>query len=308
MHFAVCRWNLDASDEMIATLHDNDVKAVEPGPNYLLGVSEDIVETAGKRLAAAGIQTYSCHSAFGPAYDLPQLDDVARASAVAVCMQTILRAAAANVKCLVVHPSSGVTDDERPQRVAKLWDSLAMLLPTAEESGVRLAVENMLPNGLGARSDELRQIVDHFDSSHLGVCFDVGHANLSGEGVDEAFAALRDRIFAFHLQDNDGHKDQHSQPPYGTVDWQSLAAAIATMDFPHPAAIEAPPWHRATLGEQLWEVESLFAGRLLEYSLNGAIIHAICPKCGHYGFGTPDDWACICRRAPEHTETRLEKS
>jgi sugar phosphate isomerase/epimerase len=152
----------------------------------------------------------------------------------------------------------------------------------------------MLPAHVGCDSTTVRGLVDDFDSPYLGVCFDTGHAHVSDEGVDAAFAILRDRIITFHLADNDGHRDQHSQPPYGTIDWPSFVRAFRSMDFADPVTVEAPPWNRATPSVLLREARALFAGDLLITPLGNRQIRAICQQCGHYLFGTPQDPFCAC--------------
>ena len=53
----------------------------------------------------------------------------------------------------------------------------------------------------------------------IGVCFDVGHANLA-PGVKHAFETLKDVIRTTHVHDNHGEKDEHLWPCEGSVDWK----------------------------------------------------------------------------------------
>jgi sugar phosphate isomerase/epimerase len=203
----------------------------------------------------------------------------------------------ASAACLVIHPGTrcAVGTGEETRRLERLNLSLDTLIQAAETAGVALALENMLPDHVGCSSATLRRVVEGFDSPFLGICLDTGHAHLSEEGLAETFATLRDRIITFHLQDNDGHADRHLQPPYGTIDWASFAGQFRRMDFPHPVAIEAPPWNGASWDLQLREMRALFAGQTLTVRVGGRDVWAVCPRCRHLYFGTVEEPFCGCR-------------
>jgi sugar phosphate isomerase/epimerase len=294
MDFAVGIWNPDPFDGAISALRAEGITAVEFGPPFLLQQDEAALISAAERYRAGGIRFYSCHSPFDEEADLSQPDEEARRNALAIQTLALARAALAGVECMVIHPSRRCPEEEVSQRTDRLYASLETLVRVAQETGVRLALENMLPAHVGSLSADVRRIVDTFDSPYLGVCFDTGHAHVNDEGVHAAFETLRDRIIAFHLADNDGHKDQHSQPPYGTIDWSAFVPAFRAMGFAQPATVEAPPWGRASRGALLREVQALFAGEWLTYRLGDRDVRAICHRCGHYLFGPLDAPFCVC--------------
>jgi sugar phosphate isomerase/epimerase len=195
---------------------------------------------------------------------------------------------------MVIHPSGGsISAEERGTRAQALMHSLEALIPFAERTGIRLALENMLPQHVGDSAAEVLEIVDHFDSEWLGVCFDTGHAHLTPDGVVGAFHILRDRIIAFHLQDNDGNHDRHLQPPYGTIDWEAFVQAGRWDGFDFPLSIETPPWKGAGWEMMMREVKALFSEGLLSATL-GQKVHVVCQRCGRYRFGRPEAWFCGC--------------
>ena len=55
---------------------------------------------------------------------------------------------------------------------------------------------------------------------------------------------LKDLIITFHLADNDGTRDMHLQPPYGTIPWDDFLSVFRTMDFPCPCRRETGKPHR----------------------------------------------------------------
>jgi sugar phosphate isomerase/epimerase len=120
---------------------------------------------------------------------------------------------------------------------------LEVLLPAAEKNGVTIALENAFSPISGVAA--LAHYVKRFSSPHLGVCLDVGHANISMRAPDKTEETIRlDAIqrmndeFLFcdghmeehlkpyivvaHLHDNDGLADTHDMPMTGTVDWTTI--------------------------------------------------------------------------------------
>jgi len=294
VEFAICQWEPDLSSEALLSLRAEGVTALEPGPSFLLSKDEPTLEQDAARLREAGIRVYSCHAPFREDNDLSFVDETRRAAAIANHVLALRRAPLAGAQCLVIHPSRRVPSGEENQRLRQLYASLEVLVREAEDVGVRLALENMLPGHLGAESALIRRVVDDFDSPSLGVCFDIGHAHLNEDGVLGAFANLRERIIAFHLQDNDGRHDKHLQPPYGTIDWETFAPEFRSMGFAHPASVEAPPWNGGTWGMLLREMQALFTDGRLTVPLGHTRVRAICQRCGRYCMGTPENWFCGC--------------
>jgi sugar phosphate isomerase/epimerase len=293
--FAISQWTPDISAEAIESLQEQGVCALEPGPSFLFDHDEGTIREAATRYRSAGICLYSCHAPFGGDNDLSLLEEEKRQKALEKHVTALKRAALAGVSCLVIHPSGGLgKPEERPQRREQLYRSLETLIEAARAAWVQLALENMLPGHVGCESTVIQRIVEHFDSPFLGVCFDTGHAHLNPEGVDAAFANLKERTITFHLQDNDGNRDVHLQPPYGTIPWASFARAFNAQDFLHPAAVEAGPWNGASWGTLLREIGALFSEGVVTLALGAQEVEVICTRCGRYGFGTPERWSCGC--------------
>jgi sugar phosphate isomerase/epimerase len=125
--------------------------------------------------------------------------------------------------------------------------------------GVRLLLENLRNDVAtpGHLLDILR--IGHFDST--GICFDVGHAFLTGHLEAQTFALLRAKLTELHLHDNfgpplagvtypgnPGKPDAHLWPASGTerpstlatgsIAWREIYALIATLPAETPAILE----------------------------------------------------------------------
>jgi len=130
-----------------------------------------------------------------------------------------------------------------PELRRRAISALEKLLPQAERSGVTLALENIFFPSDG--SAELLAITGYFNSPHLGVCYDFGHANLIADrpGADpglwpeklrrvwngrpvvwehDMLAKLLPQVVCLHMHDNDGASDRHRLPGRGSVDWERL--------------------------------------------------------------------------------------
>jgi sugar phosphate isomerase/epimerase len=132
----------------------------------------------------------------------------------------------------------------------QLEKSLDELQPWAHRHGVRIALEN-------GEFAPIRQVFEHYGPDYLGLCYDSGHGNLSGDGLDEA-EALRDRLISIHLHDNDGTGDQHNLLFSGTVDWPRLAGILARSAYRKWVSMEV------TMPNSGFEDEALFLKRAFE--------------------------------------------
>jgi len=115
------------------------------------------------------------------------------------------------------------------------------LLPTAEGSGVGIAIENtadvfQMEGGGAGRSycsvpAELIELVDSFDDDSVGICWDTGHAHIQRLDQGRAIRAMGRRLRATHIQDNDGRSDQHLLPFYGNIDWPAIINALKAIRY-----------------------------------------------------------------------------
>lgn len=294
MDLAVCLWEFNATAENIDRLRAQGVEAVELGAPVLKYTTTEQTEAIAQRLRVAGVRVYACHAPFGGDDDLSGLDETVREKAVAMHRLAMDRAARLGAKCLVIHPSGPLGETCAQDRGAAFRQSLETLLLEAERLRMLLAVENMLSGHLGARSDELLRIIEGLGPG-VGVCFDTGHARLTGEGVREALQVLRSYVRTFHLQDTDGIADKHLQPPYGVIDWAAVGGELATMDISYPVSVEASPWNQASYRVMFREVRAALSGQLLRLEIGATSVRVQCERCGHYLMGMADAWSCACR-------------
>ena len=136
----------------------------------------------------------------------------------------------------VLHPGAPAKAGEGDGWEA-LEESLARLLPLAEELDAVLALEN-IPAALG-RAEPLAGFVERVGHPRLKICIDAGHALLTeGERVRGAVERMAPLCAAAHLHDNDGRSDAHLIPGEGAFDWPPFLAALEARGYRGALAFE----------------------------------------------------------------------
>lgn len=105
--------------------------------------------------------------------------------------------------------------------------SLDALASVTRECGVPLALENMAHDNFRF----LGKLMAEYGPDVVGICYDCGHGNIgAGRGLDH-MEAVKARLIAVHLHDNDGAGDKHWVPFTGTVDARRLTRMLATSGY-----------------------------------------------------------------------------
>lgn len=138
-----------------------------------------------------------------------------------------------SIPLAVIHPivrhSSACTEE------AWVRENVAYLTPlrdTAAALGITLALENMAGKPFpahpgetvfGCRAEHIMALADALD---LGICWDFGHAHLSGLRQSSCLSVVGPRLRVLHVHDNDGVRDGHLIPGRGSIDWQDAMTGL----------------------------------------------------------------------------------
>jgi sugar phosphate isomerase/epimerase len=143
--------------------------------------------------------------------------------------------------------------------------SLAALAARAERLGVTIAVENLAPvypgpERLSHTPMTVRALVRRIGSAGLGICLDLGHANVVADlrhaDLLDMVRPVLDSVTVFHLHDNLGARrsgdapaeldplrlDLHLAPGRGTLPWSRVAPLLR--NHAAPLVLEVHPPHR----------------------------------------------------------------
>jgi sugar phosphate isomerase/epimerase len=130
-----------------------------------------------------------------------------------------------------------LAEPDDPALRSAYWDgvrrSLDRLEPVARRHSVRIALENLTDGNVAL----VRRVLADYAPQYVGLCYDSGHGNITGDGLNQ-LDALKDRLIALHLHDNDGKRDQHLPLFSGTVDWNHLASLIAHSSYGKMVSLE----------------------------------------------------------------------
>jgi sugar phosphate isomerase/epimerase len=134
---------------------------------------------------------------------------------------------------LVLH--LGVPDEAYDLRkFDAAFTSLEHLSIFAKERGAEVLLEN-IPSELSTPERILAFL--QYTRLDLKVCFDIGHAHMTG-GVQSAFRALHEHIAAIHVHDNHGDEDEHLLPFEGEIDWAQTVRDFRSADVQLPILFE----------------------------------------------------------------------
>jgi len=181
-----------------------------------------------------GVEVDSVHAPFGSMVDISEPEEVLRHSAEVEVARSIKACAELGTKTLILH-ISGFKLSDISARMKQVRKSLDSLLGLAERVNVRIAAENP-GNDLGHTI--LKYALDIFDTPVLGLCFDNGHAGLNEDDF-KILSAHSERLYAVHLHDNDGTRDQHLLPFEGNRDLPNLAAQMNKIKKLCPITVES---------------------------------------------------------------------
>lgn len=162
----------------------------------------------------------------------------------------------------------GWDPDDDPARTRELNLSIyERLLKASHETGVKLALENMLVRGIPTSSPE--DIIDYIDSmndSNFVACLDTGHAHYTGYTPGDFARKLGHRLEVLHVHDNSTNHDAHTTPFCGTIDWADFSHALKEIGYKGTFSYETDSLPRQLPAEF---IEDLFK---LEYKLANYIL------------------------------------
>ena len=153
------------------------------------------------------------------------MDEIKRAIAVAET---------APFRYLILHPGVAGESTDEAQFEAAL-SSIEHLRAFAAPLGVRLLLEN-IPNEL-SEPVRLMEIIAALHYDDLGICLDMGHAQLY-PGVEAAIQTMLAKIRSVHVHDNDGVKDQHLWPGEGKIDFARAVELLRAAPEPPVLVLE----------------------------------------------------------------------
>jgi len=144
----------------------------------------------------------------------------------------------------VFHPYYELASQER-SRQGNL-QLLETLMPLLEQTGIVLSLENVYgPNCVHAHhstAEDLLFYTEHFDSPHIGICLDTGHAVIRNQDPVQMLRLVSHRLTAVHLHSTLPGHDLHTIPYFTNqaelIDWETFYQVLRQTPYSGPFNLE----------------------------------------------------------------------
>ena len=192
-----------------------------------------VLYSAASRAEKRGLTLSSCHLPFYmPDPDGQQL----MTSFLSELKKGIDAAALMNIGYAVTHPVAYHSQRRTYEEwLEKNKEFLSPVIEYARKKGVKICIENMASANesekdhlYGCTAEEILILAKMFD---CGVCWDFGHANLSGLSQSGEIEKLGGKLCVVHIHDNDGKKDTHFLPFSGNIDWTDAMMGLKNIGY-----------------------------------------------------------------------------
>ena len=148
-----------------------------------------------------------------------------RRAAMDEVKQTIMMCRQMEIPLVTIHPGfvQGIAFLNRSMAVERTKESLKEIASFADDNAITLALEN-LPANINGTCTTAKELLEVANSAGIGLCFDMGHANTSGQ-VKELLDIV-DKFRNVHLHNNEGSWDQHNEIDDGTADIEAIVRVL----------------------------------------------------------------------------------
>lgn len=205
-----------------------DLDMYTPSSGDALLISDDWKENAKKLKAYAenlGATFIQAHSPGGnPLETGEKFDNLLKYTirSIEVCGEM-------GIKNTVVHAGmlNGISKEEYFERNREFF---RLLIPAMEKCNVNVLCENSTRANMGQMyftnsGSDMLEFVNYVGHPLFHACWDTGHANCEGNQYDEIMR-LGDELYALHVNDNRGQKDEHLIPYFGTMNVDEIMHAL----------------------------------------------------------------------------------
>lgn len=141
---------------------------------------------------------------------------------------------------LLIVPGRSLYGQSVEDACQRLVDSIDTVCGYAVGHPIQLGIEpaNTAVTNLVVTSSDAMDIIHQLNHDNLGVVMDTGHINLTKEPLQEAITRLGKHLLQFHVNDNDGIRQQNSIPGEGTFDFAGFVETLDRNGFSGYLSIE----------------------------------------------------------------------
>ena len=202
--------------------------------------SRQEVEEVRDLAEQAGLEIHSVMGGTHWQMPLSEPDEEARRQGVAGIENALQQAATMAAETVLVVPGVVNTDVSYDQAYEVSQKSICELLPTAEELGIVMCLENVW-NKFLLSPLEMRDYIDSFDSPLVQAYFDVGNILLYGY-PEQWIEILGPRIKKVHIKDFNVGTREFVGLLQGDVDYPTVMAAFRSIGYDGYITAELPSY------------------------------------------------------------------
>ena len=140
---------------------------------------------------------------------------------------------AVGIRAAVLHPGGFELIDQgcERQKIRELnLRALGALTDYIQGTDLVICLENIPKTA--PEAEDLCEIIQAVGSSHLGICLDTGHLNMTSADQTGFIGKAGGLLKAVHVADNDGSGDQHLMPyGRGTVAWDDVISGLKEIHY-----------------------------------------------------------------------------
>ncbi len=195
--------------------HFDSWEIIAEGMHNMPDIQEDI-----RKAKDSYDNKFAVHAPFSD-LNIASLNPQIRENSVAQIIESIRICNDLGIELVTIHP--GYKSPLGAYFLDKIKEtnkkSLIEISRAGEEYGIVLALENIPKMWISLCSDaqEMKELID---GTNLKVCFDVGHAHISG--TVDGFLDLKENFVNLHLHDNNGDKDKHLVLGEGNINLKEI--------------------------------------------------------------------------------------
>lgn len=170
-----------------------------------------------------------------------------------------------NGKFLVVHPirlctPAGLELQKILEENEKYYREIAAY--AAADFGIGVCIENM-PSVISASI--VSNFVRRVQIPNLYICLDTGHSHMFNEEPADAVRICGEKLAVLHVHDNDGFRDTHLDPFFGTAIWDGFGKALKETGFKGTLSLESKVKYPLEMREYYQTGRAKIAKLLTEY-------------------------------------------
>lgn len=197
---------------------------------------QELIEELKEEADQLGVEFSQSHPVFVGGHILDH-DEEKQERYHEMMRRSMIASSILGVKWAVLHPTQA--RDTEFDTKANVEENMKMhdeAVNLALKLGVGIAFENMIEGPrtkrrFSSHAGELVELIDAYNDSRIGACWDFGHGNYLYKDQSIALRTLGKRLKALHVNDNDGTGDYHMFPFHGTVDWHKVLPVLAEIGY-----------------------------------------------------------------------------